>query len=161
MDSHCTPKGITPINLRLSDPAKLDKPFNLVLYEQSGFNWYTDCIHYHVPINETESKKLFKTFNLPERYVFLHEGNHPKIDRSHINPELPVFSPTLIDNPFLYKYTIEAAEEIHVVDSGFYNFADKLKLPERRFLHKTRTKLFESPFLDPKLNQKWIEIEYL
>jgi len=161
IDSHCTPRGITPINLRLADPSKLDKPFNLVLYEQSGFDWDRDCKYYHIPIDDDDSYELFRSFNLPDRYAFLHEGIHPKINRIHINKEVVTFSPVMIENPFLYKYIIEHAEEIHVVDSGFYNFSDKLNLSEKIFLHKTRTKLFESPFLDPKLNQKWIEIEYL
>lgn len=151
-------KNVYELNL-----VKLNKPFNRCIYEMAGFEWDRDSKEYYIPINDEESRLHHESLNLPEKYVFLHEGSHPSIDRNYIlDKSLPIFIPHKIENVFLYKYTIENAEEIHVVDSGFYNFADKLSFKtDKYFMHKTRTKLFVSKYLDPKLNKPWKEIEYL
>jgi len=142
---------------------ELNKPFNRCIYERSGFDWDKNCNEYYIPIDENESKLHHQSLNLPLKYIFLHESSHPLIDRNYIlDKTIPIFIPHQIENVFLYKYTIENAEEIHVVDSGFYNFADKLDLKtDKYFMHKTRTRLFKSTYLDPLLNKSWKEIEYL
>ena len=158
-----TPGKYNDKNLYELDLDKLNKPFNKCIYEMNGFEWDRDSKEYYIPINDNESKSHHESLNLPDKYIFLHEGSHPKIDRNYIlNKTLPIFIPHKIENVFLYKHTIENAEEIHVVDSGFYNFADKLTLKTNNyFMHKTRTKFFISKYLDPQLNKPWKEIDYL
>ena len=39
-----------------------------------------------IAIDDDESERFHKSLNLPDEYIFLHEGIHPKIDRSHITP---------------------------------------------------------------------------
>jgi hypothetical protein len=171
-------EDIVPINLMIPgnlipggykiDTVALNKPFNYYIYEKSGFDWMRDCPRYHIPIDNSETHDFFQSLRLPERYIFLHEGDHPgwgghpRINRKYfLNKNLPVFVPHVIDNPFLYKDTIERADEIHVVDSSFRNFADKLSMKtDKIFFHKTRTRFFQTPFCDPKLNKPWIEIFY-
>ena len=109
-----------------------------------------------------ESIQHHKSLNLPEKYVFLHEGDHGVMDRQHIiDKMLTVFIPHHIPNPFLYKYTISHATEIHVSDSAFYNFSDKLNLSTTNiFLHKIRNKRYSTPLLSPQLNKSWNFVEY-
>lgn len=158
------PGHLNSENLYILDLEKINEPFNKCIYTKAGFNWEKDCVHFHIPIDEEESKEFHVSLKLPEKYIFLHESDYPKIDRSKIlDKDLPIFTPfeTENDNVFLYKHTIEHATEIHVVNSGFYNFTDKLNLStENYFLHKTRTKLFETPYFDPALNKPWKQIIY-
>ena len=141
---------------------KINMPFNRYIYNNIGFNWELDSQQFQIPIDDEKSKELHDSLNLPEKYIFLHEGDHPKINRVHfINKNITVFEPHRIENVFLYKYTIEHAEEIHVVNSGFYNFIDKLNIKnENYFFHKTRSCLLETKFLDPVLNKNWKIIDY-
>lgn len=144
------------------DTTTLNEPFNHYIYTKSGFNWERDVSQYHIPIDDDESYNLFKSFNLPDKYVFLHNGHYPKININLIKDKSAfIFIPHEIENVFLYKYTIEHASEIHVVDSGFYNFADKLNLKtDDIFLHQVRLKTYSSVFLNPVLNKQWIKIGY-
>ena len=157
-----TPGKYNDNNVYELDLEKLNQPFNRCIYEISEFNWEKDSKEYYVPINDVESKLHHISLNLPEKYIFLHESSHPPINRSYIlDKSLPIFIPHKIENVFLYKHTIEHSEESHVVDSGFYNFADKLNLKtDKYFMHKTRTPYFQSKYLDPQLTKHWKEIEY-
>lgn len=144
------------------DVPNVTAPFNRLIYTQAGFDWDRDCGEFYIPIDMQASKQFHDSLNLPEKYVLLHDGGHGVIDRSHIiDQSLVVFVPHHVDNPFLYKYTIEHASEIHVVDSSFYNFTDKLDLSTNHiFLHKLRNKRYSTPLLSPKLNKNWSFIEY-
>jgi len=144
------------------DVENITAPFNRLIYKQAGFDWDTDHHEFYIPINMEESIQHHKSLNLPDKYVFLHEGGHGTINRSHIlDKTIPVFVPHKIPNPFLYKYTIIHAAEIHVMDSSFYNFADKLNLTTKNiFLHKLRNKCYSTPFLSPKLNKPWKFVDY-
>jgi len=144
------------------DTKNLNQPYNRAMYSSAGFDWNRDTKEYYIPIDDDESERFHKSLNLPEEYIFLHEGIHPKIDRSHIiNKNLPIFEPHYVQNVFLYKHTIENAKEIHVVASGIYNFADKLNFKTNDFfMHGTRTPLLDSPYLNPILNKPWKMINY-
>lgn len=156
-----TPGKFNNEGIYIIDPC-LDKPFNRFIYEKAGFNWEKDCKNYFIPINENESLNFFESLKLPEKYIFLHEGPYPKIDKNYINDKsLYTFVPYEIENVFLYKHVIENAKEIHVVDSGFYNFSDKLDLKTNKiYLHRTKNKTYQTHFLEPKLNKNWIKIDY-
>lgn len=144
------------------DVNKISMPFNRLIYDQIGLDWETDSKNFYIPINDEESKKFHDSLNLPSEYAFFHEGKYGNIDKNHmIDKSLKIFIPHMIQNVFLYKYTLEHATEIHVVDSGFYNFADKLNLNTQKiFLHKIRTKSYSTPLLTPILNKNWGFIDY-
>lgn len=132
---------------------------DITFYNQHQIPFFKRWSDFYVERDLEREMKLFEQYGVKEHeYIFLHEGgsaNDAFIDRSKIETNKPFVSPDpkLTDNIFDYRYLIENAFEVHIIESSFLFLTDSIYTNGKLFAHRYARKL--ETFSIPHINKPW------
>ena len=113
--------------------------FDKRFYEIIGLGFNIRWDNFKVIRDPDREKNLFDKLGLKEKeYIFLHDDNRFRIDRSKIPSNIQVVTPIvgLTPNIFDYCLIIEKALEVHTIESSFQFMIDSLGLNENNYVHR-------------------------
>ncbi len=127
--------------------------FDEVFYRQARINFEHKYNSFYID-RDVESE-----YHLEGEFVFLHDdpGREITINKSKVGLKLPIIMPQKGDRPiFAYLSIMEAACEIHCIDSAFLCLADVMQLTCDKYFHSYARKA--DYFNTPKIKDSWQEI---
>lgn len=153
--------GITPEWFYNLDVKKLWNTFDEGFYAAAGIpHEYKWKKFYFKRDIEKEKDAFYNKLNLnDDKFIFLHDNlkQNRIFNESLIPKNIKIINPNNypLINLFDFLYTIEKAEEVHVMNSSFMNLIDCMQLKTGKlFLHSyARKDMGDNP--NPKLKLNW------
>lgn len=112
--------------------------FDQVFYKMANVPFENKWKRFSIDRDPKGEIEAFESLNLTVPYVFVHDDRERPITK-HLPSGIKIVRPDRMDlSPFDYLTVIERAEEVHCIDSSFFNLIDCLMLrsDDRLFFHK-------------------------
>lgn len=99
------------------------------------------ALKYNLKLNRyaVREQALFDSLDLPQHYALVHQEGWSKRKNievpAHLRADRVVYIESLTDNPFDWLLTIERAQSLHFIDSGFANIVEQLQFKQPKYLH--------------------------
>lgn len=139
-----------------------EKRFDESFYLQAGVTFENRWSWFNYDRDLVEELELFQSYDVnPGDYIFLHEDEKRnfKIDRDLIQSNLKVVQPRLgrkTKSLASYRYLIENAAQIHVIESSFAAYSDSFEVKGSRFAHRyARPEAMRNPLHEFSYSHNW------
>jgi hypothetical protein len=127
--------------------------WDVFFYEQVKLNIDNKYTDFYINRDiEKEKNVYYNILKLKdnEKYIFIHDADDRKIYKN-IPKDIKIIKPINKDiNLFHFLYTIENAQEIHVVNSSFFNLIECMQLKHDKLFYHHYARPNEDPYI--KLN---------
>lgn len=114
--------------------------FDKWFYAMADIEYEKRFKDFHVQRDLDEEQRLFeKLVGNEKEYAFLHDDPSRGfvIDRSRIRDDIKIIENNINDNFFNYRKIFENATELHLMQSGIYDFTNSIPLEKPKiFVHK-------------------------
>jgi hypothetical protein len=107
--------------------------FDEGFYHFAGVDFKHRFDKFYIKRNLEEEDRIYKTLINPgEKYIFLHDEKSLGhiIDRDKVRKDLKIIENDKDINLFNYRKLFENATEIHVMQSGIFDFINSIPLPK-------------------------------
>ena len=116
------------------------KSFDRWFYAMAGIEYQNRFKEFYIQRDQGEEQRLFEKYVGSEKeYAFLHDDPSRGfvIDRSRIRNDIKIIENNVNNNFFNYRKIFENATELHLMQSGIYDFTNNIPLKKPKiFVHK-------------------------
>jgi len=109
--------------------------FDEGFYHFAGIDFENRFSKFYIERDELEEERVFRELTKGNKeYIFLHDDPERgfRIDRSKVRKDLPIIENVKSINFFNYRKLFENAKELHLMQSGIFDFTNSIPLPNTK-----------------------------
>lgn len=132
------------------------KSFDEVMYLQAGISFNSRWDTFSIQRDRVEEDRVFSQLCPQQPYIFVHDdpSRGYSIDSAPFAGKTIVKPVIALTSVFGYLKVIEAAEEVHCIDSSFMLMIDSFDMAKHKLFFHSSSR-YSDPFVTPKLRNKW------